>query len=215
MATPVPATPSSAIRVEDETSVGRSYSGASQRRSVPGLGALRAAKRERSLRAPPGGPVLESMTMARVHLARATREEVLDYFRNTWALTETLFSSLASDAVFYMVPDSLRRPLIFYFGHPAALYINKGHQAGLVDQVNPYFQKLFETGVDEMSWDDMDAMQVRASWAAASGGRRRAGARPFRSPQRALTASPRLASSCLASRRPSRAGRTPTSRGPR
>jgi hypothetical protein len=124
-----------AVRVEDETSVGRSYSGAAQRRSVPGLGALRAAKRERSLRAPPGGAVLESMTMARVHLARATREEVLDYFRNTWALTETLFSSLANDSVFYMVPDSLRRPLIFYFGHPAALYINKGHQAGLVGEL--------------------------------------------------------------------------------
>jgi hypothetical protein len=124
-----------AVRVEDETSVGRSYSGAAQRRSVPGLGALRAAKRERSLRAPPGGAVLESMTMARVHLARATREEVLDYFRNTWALTETLFSSLANDSVFYCIPDSLRRPLIFYFGHPAALYINKGHQAGLVGEL--------------------------------------------------------------------------------
>jgi hypothetical protein len=149
------------VRVEDETSVGRSYSGAAQRKSVPGLGARRAALTSRSLRTPPEGPVLESMTMARVHLARATREEVLAYFRNTWALTETLFSSLASDAAFYMVPDSLRRPLIFYFGHPAALYINKGHLAGLVDMVNPYFCKLFETGVDEMSWDDMDAMQVR------------------------------------------------------
>ena len=42
--------------------------------------------------------------------------------------------------------------LIFYFCHPAALYINKMHQAGLVDHVHPYFQKLFETGVDEMSW---------------------------------------------------------------
>jgi hypothetical protein len=30
----------------------------------------------------------------------------------------------------------------------------------LADHINPYFQKLFETGVDEMSWDDMDVMQV-------------------------------------------------------
>lgn len=28
------------------------------------------------------------------------------------------------------------------------------------DNINPYYQKLFETGVDEMSWDDMDCMQV-------------------------------------------------------
>jgi len=29
-----------------------------------------------------------------------------------------------------------------------------------IDHVNPFYQKLFETGVDEMSWDDMDEMQV-------------------------------------------------------
>ena len=33
-----------------------------------------------------------------------------------------------ADSVFYMVPDKLRRPLMFYFAHPAALYINKMHQ---------------------------------------------------------------------------------------
>ncbi len=31
------------------------------------------------------------------------------------------------------------------------------------DNINPFFQKLFETGVDEMSWDDMDEMQVRSA----------------------------------------------------
>lgn len=99
--------------------------------------------------------------MSLVNLRTSTRADVLAYFRNTWELTNTLFSALATDASFYMLPDKIRRPLIFYFGHPAALYINKMHQAGLVDHVNPFFQKLFETGVDEMSWDDMDAMQVR------------------------------------------------------
>ena len=29
----------------------------------------------------------------------------------------------------------------------------------LADHVNYYLQKVFETGVDEMSWDDMDDMQ--------------------------------------------------------
>ena len=126
-----PSTP--LVRVEDSTSIGRAYSSA-QQRSVPGLGARRAALTTRSLVPPPEGSVLESLTMRSVHLARASREEVLAYFRNTWELTETLFAALASDAVFYMVPDTLRRPLIFYFGHPAALYINKGHQAGLVGE---------------------------------------------------------------------------------
>jgi hypothetical protein len=29
----------------------------------------------------------------------------------------------------------------------------------LADMVDPFLQKLFETGVDEMSWDDMDELQ--------------------------------------------------------
>ncbi len=33
------------------------------------------------------------------------------------------------------------------------------HQAGVIDAIDPFLQKLFETGVDEMSWDDMDEMQ--------------------------------------------------------
>lgn len=92
-------------------------------------------------------------------LQKATRADVLAYFRNTWNLTSSLFSALKTDAVFYSVPDKLRRPLMFYFCHPAAVYINKMHLAGLVESVNPFLQKLYETGVDEMSWDDMDAMQ--------------------------------------------------------
>lgn len=34
------------------------------------------------------------------------------------------------------------------------------HGCSSPDHVHPYYQKLFETGVDEMSWDDMDVMQV-------------------------------------------------------
>jgi len=77
---------------------------------------------------------LESMSMQRVHLARATREQVLDYFRNTWELTTTLFTALKNDSAFFATPDVLRRRLIFYFGHPAALYANKLHQVGLVGE---------------------------------------------------------------------------------
>jgi hypothetical protein len=125
------------VRVEDEFSLGRSYSTLSswrEVRAVPGLGAQRRALTSRSFQpyADGAAPVLEAATMSLVNLRAATRADVLAYFRNTWALTDTLFSALATDASFYMVPDKLRRPLIFYFGHPAALYINKMHQAGLV-----------------------------------------------------------------------------------
>jgi hypothetical protein len=46
--------------------------------------------------------------------------------------------------------------MIFYYGHPAALYVNKLRVAGLLDKpVNEYFEHIFETGVDEMAWDDL------------------------------------------------------------
>ena len=35
-------------------------------------------------------------------------------------------------AVFFEMPDKLRRRLIFYFAHSAALYVNKLNQAGLM-----------------------------------------------------------------------------------
>ncbi len=105
-----------AVRVEAEDSVGRSYSavdaswGAHGARSVPGLGARRRELRTKSFNPYSSGsqPVLESATMALANLRRARREDVLAYFRNTWALTDTLFSALRDDSVFYMVPDKLR-----------------------------------------------------------------------------------------------------------
>lgn len=91
-----------------------------------------------------------------------TRQSVLDYFNNSWTLTESLFSSLNSDEAFYRPPyHGLRHPLIFYYVHPATLFINKLLLAGLIDhQINPYFERLFETGVDEMSWDDMSKNDI-------------------------------------------------------
>ncbi|MBY0357148.1 MAG: 5-histidylcysteine sulfoxide synthase [Candidatus Obscuribacterales bacterium] len=91
------------------------------------------------------------------NLATCTRVEVRDYFNNSWTLTELLFSGLASEEAFYKPPyHELRHPLIFYYAHPAVLYINKLRIASLLEvPLNPYFESLFETGVDEMSWDDM------------------------------------------------------------
>lgn len=90
-------------------------------------------------------------------LSNCTRKEVDDYFDNGWTLTEVLFSSLVNEEAFYRPPfHGLRHPLVFYYAHPATLYVNKLRIAGILGEpVNPYYEGLFETGVDEMSWDDM------------------------------------------------------------
>ncbi len=91
------------------------------------------------------------------NLADCTRASVQDYFDNSWTLTEVLLSGLASHEVFYQVPyHELRHPLVFYYIHQAVLYVNKLRLGGLVPSaVNAELESLFETGVDEMSWDDM------------------------------------------------------------
>jgi len=91
-----------------------------------------------------------------------SREEVRNYFNNSWTLTELLFSSLTSEEAFVRPPyHGLRHPLIFYYGHPAVLYLNKLRIARLVgDPIDLYFEKILETGVDEMSWDDMSKNEM-------------------------------------------------------
>uniref|UniRef100_A0A7R9VIT3 Sulfatase-modifying factor enzyme domain-containing protein n=1 Tax=Chlamydomonas euryale TaxID=1486919 RepID=A0A7R9VIT3_9CHLO len=90
-----------------------------------------------------------------------TRQQVLDCFDNCWTLTEVLFASLQGRDAFVRQPyHQLRHPMIFYYGHPACLYTNKFRVAGLLDDpIDQYFEQLFETGVDEMSWDDLSQKQ--------------------------------------------------------
>ena len=89
--------------------------------------------------------------------AAKTKQALKRYFDNTWALTEVLFASLQGEEAFVRPPHhDLRHPMIFYYGHPAALYVNKLRVGGLLKApINPYFESIFETGVDEMSWDDL------------------------------------------------------------
>ena len=86
-----------------------------------------------------------------------TRQELRDYFDNTWAATEVLFASLQGSEPFYRPPyHALRHPKIFYYAHPAVLYVNKFRIAGLLDApINEYYEHIFATGVDEMQWDDL------------------------------------------------------------
>jgi 5-histidylcysteine sulfoxide synthase len=97
-----------------------------------------------------------------VNLKTCSREDIRDYFNNSWTLTELLFSGLKSEEAFMRPPyHGLRHPLIFYYGHPAVLYLNKLRVAGLVrDSVDLYLEKILETGVDEMSWDDMSKNEM-------------------------------------------------------
>lgn len=96
------------------------------------------------------------------NLSRFTRQDVLDYFDNTWTLTEVLFSSLQGEESLYRPPwHSLRHPMIFYYAHPATLYINKLRVAGLLEQpLHAEYEQLFATGVDEMRWDDMSKNEM-------------------------------------------------------
>lgn len=89
---------------------------------------------------------------------RQKRAEILEYFHKTFDLDERLYETLKSDATFYLRADRLRHPLIFYFGHTATFFINKLTIARLIDtRINPLFESMFAVGVDEMSWDDLDA----------------------------------------------------------
>ena len=93
------------------------------------------------------------------------KEEYLKYFNNCWLLTEVLFSSLKYKESFYQKPyHLLRHPIIFYYGHVASLYVNKMLLAGLIDKgINKEFENIFETGVDEMTWD-INTQDNKINW---------------------------------------------------
>ena len=97
-----------------------------------------------------------------LNLEICTREDILAYFNNSWTLTELLFQSLKVEEAYIRPPyHGLRHPLIFYYGHPAVLYINKLRLAGFQKgPINIYLEKVLEIGVDEMSWDDMSKNEM-------------------------------------------------------
>ena len=90
--------------------------------------------------------------------AEEKREEIRQYFHATYSLDEQLYETLACEKAFYLRPEPLRHPLIFYLGHTAAFYVNKLIVAKISNQrINPRFESMFAIGVDEMSWDDLNA----------------------------------------------------------
>ncbi|KAK2139594.1 hypothetical protein LSH36_1699g00008 [Paralvinella palmiformis] len=92
-------------------------------------------------------------------LSKTNKGEIKAYFENSYNLDESLFTSLKDESVFYKCPDRLRLPLIFYYGHTACVYVNKLILADLIkpeERINLELETIFETGVDEMSWDDTE-----------------------------------------------------------
>jgi len=84
------------------------------------------------------------------------REEIRAYFHKTFSTFEALHEILVNDNAFYVQPEKLRHPHIFYFGHTATFFINKCILAKLIEnRINPAFESMFAIGVDEMSWDDL------------------------------------------------------------
>ncbi|WP_448569789.1 5-histidylcysteine sulfoxide synthase [Thalassotalea ganghwensis] len=86
------------------------------------------------------------------------RAELKAYFENTWRTYESLFALINDDDAFYLRPEPLRHPLIFYFGHTATFYVNKLMLGKYIsERINPALEAICAVGVDEMSWDDLDS----------------------------------------------------------
>jgi len=88
----------------------------------------------------------------------AKRAELRRYFHQTCELYDRLFGLIRDDASYYDRHEPLRHPLIFYFGHPAVFYVNKLIAGRLIpSRIDPRLESMLAVGVDEMSWDDLDA----------------------------------------------------------
>jgi len=86
------------------------------------------------------------------------RHELKAYFQQTWATYESLFAMIDSDEAYYLRPEPLRHPLIFYFGHTATFYINKLILGKFINKrLDKKIESICAVGVDEMSWDDLNS----------------------------------------------------------
>jgi 5-histidylcysteine sulfoxide synthase/putative 4-mercaptohistidine N1-methyltranferase len=86
------------------------------------------------------------------------RQELKAYFQQTWATYESLFAMIDSDEAYYLRPEPLRHPLIFYFGHTATFYINKLILGKFIHKrLDKRIEAICAVGVDEMSWDDLNS----------------------------------------------------------
>lgn len=93
------------------------------------------------------------------------RQVIMDYFENAWQLEDILMNSLVEEETFYLNPDPLRNPLIFYLGHSAVFYINKLIRVELLQKrLNPDYEILFEIGVDPEIPEELNQVIAHLEW---------------------------------------------------
>ncbi|MEY8214847.1 MAG: 5-histidylcysteine sulfoxide synthase, partial [Colwellia sp.] len=86
------------------------------------------------------------------------KQELKAYFKQTWGEYESLFSLINDEEAYFLRPEHLRHPLIFYFGHTASFYVNKLMLGKFIStRVNSKLEAICAVGVDEMSWDDLNS----------------------------------------------------------
>ncbi|MGK7946573.1 MAG: 5-histidylcysteine sulfoxide synthase [Microcystaceae cyanobacterium] len=98
-------------------------------------------------------------------LDHLTNQTLLAYFQEAWQLEDRLLNSIISSDTFYLNPDPLRNPLIFYVGHSAVFYVNKLIQVDLLSQrINPDYEILFEIGVDPETPEELNEAIQKINW---------------------------------------------------
>jgi len=98
-------------------------------------------------------------------LNNCKKQDIISYFNSAWDAENLLFESIKDNQTFYLNPDSLRNPLIFYLGHSAVFYINKLLIVGLLNTgINPDYEKLYEMGVDPDTPDELQSAMASIQW---------------------------------------------------
>lgn len=98
-------------------------------------------------------------------LDNCDRQSIFNYFDNAWQLENLLLQTLVGEDTFYLNPDPLRNPLIFYLGHSAVFYINKLIRVGLLEKhLNPEYEILFEIGVDPEKPEELNQAIAHLKW---------------------------------------------------
>lgn len=98
-------------------------------------------------------------------LDTCSTESIIDYFENAWQLEDILLKSIVDEDTFYLKPDSLRNPLIFYLGHSAGFYINKLMMVNLLEKpINSEYEILFGVGVDPEKPEELNQAIAHLNW---------------------------------------------------
>ena len=78
-----------------------------------------------------------------------TKQYFKEYLLQNYDLYDLLFSSIKNESAFYLKPEPLRHPLIFYYGHTASFFINKLVDQGIIEkQINDVLEAILAVGVD-------------------------------------------------------------------